>query len=311
MKFKKPIFWDLKKPSLTSYLLLPFSIPVIINNFLLSKSKKKKFNIKSICIGNIYLGGTGKTQLSIEIEKILKKLNYKTGFIKKYYKDQKDEQKLLKERSMLFCSKKRVKCIEQAQNEKIDVVIFDDGLQDKNIKYDLTFVCFDLQNWIGNGLLIPAGPLREKISSIKKYDAVFLNGMNKNLEEIKSLIETYNPLIKVFETKYEPKNIEKFNKDSKYVIFSGIGNPKGFINILQNNNINIVETLEFPDHYNYTNNDINKIKNLANRMNAKILTTKKDYMRLDRFDTETIEYLDIELSIPKKNELINFLKNKL
>ena len=87
MKFKKPKFWDYKKPNLISYILLPFTFPLIINNFLLNfkKVKKNKQIIKKICIGNIYIGGTAKTPLTIKICKILNNLNLKTATIKKYH----------------------------------------------------------------------------------------------------------------------------------------------------------------------------------------------------------------------------------
>ena len=75
MNFKKPNFWDLPKPNIISYLLIPFSFPFIIRNFFFNIIKRKKTtNIKTICIGNIYIGGTGKTPLTIKIYEILKKL---------------------------------------------------------------------------------------------------------------------------------------------------------------------------------------------------------------------------------------------
>ena len=105
MKIKKPNFWDYKKPNFLSYLLLPFTLPVIISNFFLNNGSKvdKNSKIKNICIGNIYLGGTAKTPLSIKINQILKNLNYKSAIIKKFYIDQIDEQKLLSENSKLYC----------------------------------------------------------------------------------------------------------------------------------------------------------------------------------------------------------------
>ena len=92
MKFKKPKFWDLTKPNIIAYLLLPFSYLLFLINLLNKKKAIKIKNIKTICIGNIYVGGTGKTPISIEINEILKNLNFKTGFIKKKYNDQIDEQ---------------------------------------------------------------------------------------------------------------------------------------------------------------------------------------------------------------------------
>ena len=177
MNFKKHKFWDLKKPNFLSYILLPFTIFIKINNFFLNcfpASKIKK--IKTICIGNIYIGGTGKTPISVKVNRILNNLNYKTAFIKKNYYDQIDEQKLLSSNGQLICEKNRVDAVKQAINQNIDIAIFDDGLQDKRLIYDITFVCFNIQSWIGNGFCLPSGPLRENLKNIKKYDAVFLNG---------------------------------------------------------------------------------------------------------------------------------------
>ena len=76
----------------------------------------------------------------------------------------------------------RKKIIRSAVEKNYKFLIFDDGLQDKNVYYDIELVCFDADSWIGNGNLLPSGPLREKISSLKKYDAVFLkfNGTMDN-----------------------------------------------------------------------------------------------------------------------------------
>ena len=188
MKFKKPYFWDIKKPTIIAYLLLPFSFLIIFINKLKKIPTKKFNNIKTICVGNIYVGGTGKTPLTIEINNLLKQENYKTAFIKKYYKDQTDEQKMLSLQGALYCEKKRINSINSAIDNGVEIAIFDDGLQDRSIKYDVTIVCFNLQNWVGNGMLIPSGPLRESLKSLIKYDVVFLNGNGENTENIKILL---------------------------------------------------------------------------------------------------------------------------
>tara|TARA_Y100000590_G_scaffold452566_1_gene595964 strand:- start:1089 stop:2024 length:936 start_codon:yes stop_codon:yes gene_type:complete len=311
MKLIKPNFWDYKRPNLLSFILLPFTVPLILKNFLFKPNKNKNDKIKTICVGNIYVGGTGKTPLSIEIDKILKKLNFKTAFIKKKYNSQLDEQKILIKNGKLFCKTKRKYALKDAENSKVKVAIFDDGLQDNSVFFDLTFVCFNTENLYGNGMLIPSGPLREKISSLKKYNAVFLNGNSKNNLKIKSLLKKQNPNIKIFEAIYMPTNLNIIKKKNKYLIFSGIGNAKSFEKTLTNNNFNIVKSLEFPDHYNYTNKDMTKIKKLAKKLNAKILTTEKDYIRLNKSKAKNIKFLKIKLSIFDKKKLINFLKNNL
>jgi tetraacyldisaccharide 4'-kinase len=311
MKFKKPIFWDLKEPNILAYLLFPLSLITLLKNKLKNKSKKKYNNIKTICVGNIYVGGTGKTPLTLEINSILKGLNYKTAFIKKYYKDQIDEQKILSLHGKLFCEKKRIESINKALLHDVDVAIFDDGLQDNSLKYDVAIACFNLQSWIGNGMLIPAGPLRENLKNLINYDAVFLNGNKENSEDIKNIIRIYNSNLKIFETNYSPVNLSNIDNKYNYYVFSGIGNPDTFKKTLENNKINIVKFLEFPDHYDYTDADIKKIKNEAKEFNAKILTTEKDFMRLNDSNAQEINFFKIKLNIINKKEFINFLKNFL
>ena len=316
MKFKKPNFWDNKKPNLFSILLLPFTIPIVINNCL-NKFKKKNYNkkIKTICVGNIYVGGTGKTPTAIEINKVLLQLNFKTVFIKKYYKNSMDEEKLLSKNGKLYCESKRIDALNKAVNKDFEVAIFDDGLQDGSINYNLKFACFNIKKFIGNGYLIPAGPLREKINSLSKYDAIFLNGNNENSVEIVSEIKKYNENIRIFESSYKIINLETLDNKKKYVGFAGIGNPLSFKKTLFDNNFIIAKFLEYPDHYNYKKKDINQIRDIAKKLGAEIITTEKDYLRieenLDEDNKRNINFAKIELKIKNKNNLINFLKTSL
>ena len=313
MKLKKPRFWDYKKPNFISYLLLLFTFPLIINNFFLKLKKNNTNNskIKKICIGNIYLGGTAKTPLTIKIYQILNSLKFKTATIKKFYTNHIDEQKMLTEKTKLYCLKDRNMALDKAIKDNNDVVIFDDGLQDKSINYDLEFVCFNNIKCIGNGLLIPAGPLREKINSIKKYDAIFINGNEVDNSDFKSLIKKYNKDIKIFESTYSPINIEKFDINERYLVFSGIGNPESFKEILMKNKFNIIKEIIFPDHYNYTQDDIDEIKTQAKKLNATIITTEKDYTKINSSNYDDIKFLQIDLKIKNEIELINYLKINL
>ena len=310
MNFKKPRFWDYKKPTFLSYLLLPFTLPLIINNFFLKLKKKDEFNnkITKICVGNIYVGGTGKTPLVIKISQILNQLNYKTAVIKKFYRNHFDEQKILNNNTKLYCLKNRVTAVYEAIKDKNDIVIFDDGLQDRSINYDLKFICFNNIKWIGNGFLIPAGPLRERVESILKYDAVFINGNKSDNTNLRLIIREYNKNIKIFESHYFPTNIDQFNTTERYVVFSGIGNPESFLETLVRNKINIVKTINFPDHFNYTQKDIDKIKLQAKKLNAKIITTEKDYVKINPDKNNDIMFLKIELKIKNEEKLIDYLK---
>jgi len=307
MKLKKPKFWDYKKPSFFSYLLLPFSIILGLIAKIKSKTKFPNSKIKTICVGNIYIGGTGKTSLTIKIKEILDKNNIKACFIKKFYANQADEQKLLSKNGTLFSDLKRVTALNKAISKGFEVAIFDDGLQDGSIKYDLEIVCFNNLNWIGNGLTLPSGPLRESINNLRFYENVFLNGNEENLITIKDQIKKINPNININYGKYTPLNINEFDKNQSYLVFSGIGNHKTFIEMLKNNELKIVSDLEYPDHYQYSKKDFDEIIINAKKKNAHIITTEKDYLRLENFNRNEIFYVKSSLDISDEKSLTNKL----
>ena len=307
MKLKKPKFWDYKKPHLYSYLLLPFSIIINLISKIKSKPKFTNSNIRTICIGNIYVGGTGKTSLAIKIKEILEKKDIKVCFIKKFYPNQIDEQKLLSKNGKLFTSLKRISALNKAISQDYKIAIFDDGLQDNSIKYDLEIVCFNNLNWIGNGLTLPSGPLRESINNLRFYNNVFLNGNEEHLNDIKNQIKKINPKININQGKYVPLNIKEFDKQHNYVVFSGIGNHNTFVNMLKNNHLRIVDNLEYPDHYQYSQKDFDKIVDTAKKYDAKILTTEKDFLRLDSFDKKEILYIKSTLEILDEKNLTQTL----
>ena len=310
MKLKKPKFWDYKKPSFLSYLLLPFSIILGLIAKIKSKPKFSNSKIKTICVGNIYIGGTGKTSLTIKIKEILGKNNIKACFIKKFYPNQTDEQKLLSKNGTLFSNLKRITALNEAIAEGFEVAIFDDGLQDSSIKYDLEIVCFNRLNWIGNGYTLPSGPLTENINNLRFYENVFLNGNKENLIAIKDQIKKINPNISINCGNYIPLNIDEFDKNQNYLAFSGIGNHKTFIDMLKNNKLKIIDDLEYPDHYQYTQKDFDEIMISAKKNNANIITTEKDYLRLNNFNRDKILYIKSSLKISNEINLINKL-NKL
>ena len=307
MKLKKPKFWDHKKPSFFSYLLLPFSIILGLITKIKSKPKFSNSKIKTICVGNIYIGGTGKTSLAIKIKEILDKNNIKACFIKKFYPNQTDEQKLLSKNGTLFSNLKRITALNEAIAEGFEVAIFDDGLQDSSIKYDLEIVCFNNLNWIGNGLTLPSGPLRENINNLKSYENVFLNGNEESLIAIKEQIKRINPNININSGKYTPLNIGEFDKDQNYLVFSGIGNHKTFVEMLKNNKLKIVSDLEYPDHYQYSKKDFDEIIINAKKFNAHIITTEKDYLRLENLNRKEIFYVKSSLDVSDEKNLTNKL----
>ena len=307
MKIIKPVFWS--KKNFLSLLLYPLTVLTFLINLIKKFSVKKKFSIKTICIGNICVGGTGKTPLSIKIDKILKK-KYKTVFVKKKYSDQSDEQSLLRSNGNLICTNYRDNGLKIAQKLKYDVAIMDDGLQEKSIKYDLTIACFNTSEGIGNGLLLPAGPLRENISAIKNYDAIFLNGEKKN-KKLFLLLKKINSNLKIFEGKYVPLNIKNFNRNKKFIIFSGLGNPEEYERTLKKYKFKIKEKFVFPDHHKFSNSEIKKIKKIAKNNKLEIITTEKDYFRLNNKNKKNIKFLKVNLQIKNIKKFSRFLEERL
>ena len=132
--------------------------------------------------------------------------------------------------------------------------------------------------------------------------------MEKTFLKLKKKIKNYNENIKIFEADYQIRNIEKFDTNEKYLIFSGIGNPDSFFKTLKKHNFNIVKEIRFPDHYNYSSRDLDEIKEVAKSLNVKMLTTEKDYIKINNADVVGIDCLKIDLIIKEESELKKFIK---
>ena len=306
MSFFKPKFWDKNKISFFSVLLFPIALVVKFLGLLrYALIRGNQCPIPIICVGNIYLGGTGKTPLCIEIFSILKNLNMNPAFIRKKYDSFQDETDLEKQIGPIYQNKKRVEAIKEAVQNKVDIAILDDGFQDFSINKNLSIICFNEKQWIGNGLLIPAGPLRENLTALKRANCAFING-KKNID-IENKIYSKNKEIKIFYTTYKSKNINEF-RNKKVIAFAGIGNPINFFNLLKENDITVIEEKEFPDHYNYSEKELKNLINKAEEKNAILLTTEKDYFRINKNYKKNVNFLKIVVEIQNRNQFIEEVK---
>ena len=308
-------------------LLLPFSIVWILLS-LMKKNfvKKYKSRLKVICIGNLNIGGTGKTPFSIQTYKILEILGYKPVFLTRGYrgltkgpilvnkshnhKDVGDEALLLSKVGTTIVSSNRCIGAKYIENLKknYDIIIMDDGLQNYQLEQDIKLLLIDKKLLFGNGYCIPAGPLRQTITQgLKKIDAIIFTGDG----DTKDINLNFINNIQNFDTKFEIKNTFK-TKQNDFLAFCALGNPIKFFNTLKKNNFKIVLTKSFPDHYEYKNKDINTLKEEADNRNLKLITTEKDYVKIDDKENE-ISVLPIEINFSKAdgNKFKSFLKEKI
>ena len=301
MKLIKPKFWKTK--NFFSFVLLPFSFFLeLIIFFKKVFTKVQNFNIPIICVGNIYIGGTGKTPTSILIANELYRREKKPAIIKKYYENHYDEHRLIKAKfNNLFLNKKRISAINKAIDLGSDSIILDDGFQDLSIKKDLSILCFNENQLIGNGLIFPSGPLRENISALKHAHIIMIIGQ-KNLNFEKKIL-SINSKIEIYYSNYVPRNIDKF-RNKKLFAFAGIGNPENFFKLLKQNNLLLEKQVSYPDHYKFKKNELVNIIKEANDRNCEVITTEKDYFRLENYGIKNLNYLTVELQIENKEKLI-------
>ena len=304
MKLFKPKFWKSNKNFFT-LLLIPLSLITWIY-IILKKTfiQKVKFNIPVICVGNIFIGGTGKTPLSIHIAKKLSENGKNPAIVRKYYRSHIDEHKMiLSYYNKLILNLNRSKGIYEALEKGYDAVILDDGFQDYKIKKNLSIICFNSNQLIGNGYLFPSGPLRESLGSLRNANILIING-DKSLNFEQKILKIQKDL-KIYYSNYKPLNIQEF-KNKKLLVISGIGNPENFFKILKDNQMNIQKKMVYPDHYEFTKNEMLKIIEYAKKNDFQIVMTEKDYYKIKDFSLENIKYLKVKLEIEKEEE---FIKN--
>jgi len=308
MNIDKPRFWDYKYNFLT-IILLPISYLVLVLIFLKKKLKKEiKFKIPVICIGNIYIGGTGKTPTSIFLAKELNRQGKKTAIVRKFYKNHKDEHKLIKNsfKDLILAKKRSLGIFEAEKN--YNTVILDDGFQEYKIFKNLNIICFNSNQLAGNEYVLPAGPLRESLANLNRAHIILINGSKNKKFEDKLL--SFNKNLSIFYSKYKPKNLEQF-KNKKLLAFAGIGNPYNFFKLLKHYGLKIEKQLTFPDHYVFSPNEVGRIVEEAKNKNLEIITTEKDYYKIEDYGIKEIQFLKVDLEIDDKEKLLKEIQKYL
>ena len=174
----------------------------------------------------------------------------------------------------------------------------------------MKIACFNSEYGIGNEYMLPAGPLRENLNEVKNYDLIFLNGEKKN-NKLLSKLRSINKNLKIFQGKYKPLNLKNFDLRKKYIMFCGIGNPHEFEQTLIKYKFKISKKIIYPDHYKITNTDLKRLINKGKKENLILVTTEKDFFRLNKAQRKNIKFLKIKLEIKDKKNLKKILISKL
>ena len=298
--FSKPKFWD-DKIGIYSIILFPFTLITLVFIFLKKKfTKKIKFNIPIICVGNIYIGGTGKTPTSILLARELSRLKKNPVIVRKYYKYQKDEHELIKSNfKNLILDNSRIAGINEAIKMNYDTVILDDGFQEYKIKNKINIICFNQHQLIGNGLVLPSGPLRESLKSLNNANIILINGEEDGNFEKK--------ILKIIYSFYKPLNIEQFKK-KKLVALASIGNPNNFFKLLNDHNLMVKKKLVYPDHYRFSDKQIENIIFEAEKDDYHIIMTEKDFSKFKYHKSNRLNFLKVSLELKKIEKFLNEIK---
>ena len=311
------------KKSLWLYLLTPltFLFSTIVksrkNSYLKNQKKIWRSPVPIIVVGNISMGGTGKTPLVKYIAAELAKRDFKPGLISrgyggKYsgtlevnaettYKKTGDEAQILGKLKMpFFLDKNRSRGAKKLQEKHdVDVIISDDGLQHYAMGREIEIAVIDGARRLGNGLTFPAGPLREPKSRLKEVDFIVNNGGPTEGDEI---LMTLSPAKFIHLNSGKEYSIDKWPMHNQVHAIAGLGNPNRFFDLLLRLGFEFDKN-PFPDHHKYNKRDLYYLDHLP------ILMTEKDAAKCKHFNNSKIWYLSIESKI--ESQFIDRLEEKL
>lgn len=317
---KTPKFW--LKRNLISLVLLPLSLLYFFGFYLKEFfTKRTKVEKPVICIGNLIAGGSGKTPVAIAIGKILHEMGFNFSYLTRGYKRKDkqdlllakngffnsqvsgDEPILLAEISDCFVTSNKLQTLKKiVKNPNYDLVIFDDGIQNSSIFYDLKILVVDGNIGFGNKFLLPAGPMRESLKfGLKKADLIIVIGDAKNqiLQDIGDK--------KIVKANIIASNLNEF-VGKKLIAFCGLAYPQKFFSFILQKKLNLIKSVPFADHHFYTNQDLDKLLEISKKEGATLITTKKDWVKFSPKYREQISYLNIDIEFENKNLIIEELK---
>lgn len=310
---------------LVNHLLVPFSMvySFVRNIRYYFFQTPIRLQSKIICVGSLVSGGAGKTPVVIRLVKLLssnKKLEiavvargYKGNFSKRVVKvnlkkhsckEVGDEALLIAEHATVFISKNRKLAIRMAEKHGAKIIILDDGFQDNSIHKDFSILVISTNIFKSqtNAFLIPAGPMRESLkTSIRKSNIIITSGENHELMKDNLIINK-----DLFYQQEVVKNQQEI-KDKEFILLCGIAQPERVEKTVKNLNAKIIKKYFFSDHYNFLDDELEEIYGEAQKFSCKVLTTTKDFVRINRKFYNFTVVIDYSIEVDDEDKLIKKL----
>jgi len=251
-----------------------------------------------ICIGNMTMGGAGKTPVTLMLAEMLEKMGQRVAILSRGYGGAEkapvkvapthtarqigDEPLMMAADFAVYVGRNRVAAARLALADGADILLMDDGLQNPHLARDCNLLIVDSAVGFGNGALFPAGPLREKITpALQRIQAVVLIGENENTQQTRDDMRALTAAchahtIPIFTAHFVPQNIPQ----ARLLAYCGIGRPSKFFTMLKKSGADLAACRAFSDHYFYKEKDAGALLQQAKKLEAQLVTTKKDIARL-------------------------------
>ena len=322
---KAPKFWDRKTSKLGKILSPCGALYAWTVAHRLAHHKPYQAKIPVICVGNISVGGTGKTPVCLALSALLKKNNYQPWFLNHGYRAAKQSVKVdmhihsaldVGDEALLFAQvgptvvdSARARGAQLAEKLGAPLLIMDDGFQNPSLVKTFSFVVVDGTKGFGNERVLPAGPLREPIlKGLKRADAIVLVGADKwGVQDFLNQHQIDLPVLKG-SFQIDLKQLSAL-KGQPVFAFAGLGNPGKFFNSLVEGGVNLAQTEVFPDHYFYTRFDIEALKKKAGE--CVLATTSKDWVKIPQDMRTGLLEVKGEFVFENPDEVWQLLKENL
>ncbi|MCX5497366.1 tetraacyldisaccharide 4'-kinase [Kaistia dalseonensis] len=302
MKWQAPRFWWRQRSSLPALALAPVAaLWSAVAGRRMRRAPSARASVPVICVGNFVVGGAGKTPTALALARICMGLGLAPGFLTRGYGgsareplmvDRKlhdaarvgDEALLLAEAGPVVVSPDRPAGLPLLQRAGVDIIIMDDGFQNPALAKDLALLVVDGATGIGNGWVMPSGPLRAPLrTQLARADALVIVGPGEPGDRmLRRGARAGRPVLRA-------RLMPALQRDwgtEPYLAFAGIGRPEKFFNSLDRAGAPIGDVKAFPDHYVYTAEDARMLLGRAETEGLRLITTAKDFARLSRAEGE-------------------------